>query len=195
MFCGDCGGSYPLQDLTRYGNDFICPNCKPGYLQRHGQSQFPPTNSKVAVPVREVKFAGFWIRFIAVIIDALIISVCTLPLLGLTGLHVSDMDNRNLSPAASAQVFLVVMVAFALTVAYEIWFVTNKGGTPGKLALNLRIITDGGVNLTYTHAMGRYFARILSGIPLNLGYVIAAFDSQKRALHDFICNTRVIYRS
>ena len=41
-------------------------------------------------------------------------------------------------------------------------------------------------------AFGRYFAKILSGLILMIGYIMAAFDSEKRALHDMICDTRVI---
>jgi uncharacterized RDD family membrane protein YckC len=43
-------------------------------------------------------------------------------------------------------------------------------------------------------AFGRYFAKILSAFILLIGYIIAGFDSEKRALHDMICDTRVIKR-
>ena len=38
------------------------------------------------------------------------------------------------------------------------------------------------------------FAELLSGMICDIGYLIVAFDSQKRGLHDHICNTRVIYK-
>jgi uncharacterized RDD family membrane protein YckC len=41
-------------------------------------------------------------------------------------------------------------------------------------------------------AVGRYFAKIVSGIILMIGYIMAGFDSEKRALHDMMCDTRVI---
>lgn len=46
--------------------------------------------------------------------------------------------------------------------------------------------------ITYLHALGRYFAEIVSAMPLNIGYIMAAFDDEKRSLHDHLCTTRVI---
>jgi len=46
--------------------------------------------------------------------------------------------------------------------------------------------------VSYGRAAGRYFAKMLSGIIMGIGYIMAGFDSQKRALHDMICDTRVI---
>jgi uncharacterized RDD family membrane protein YckC len=40
--------------------------------------------------------------------------------------------------------------------------------------------------------LGRHFAKILSGIILYIGYLMAFWDDEKRALHDRICSTRVI---
>ncbi len=42
--------------------------------------------------------------------------------------------------------------------------------------------------------MGRYFANTLSGMTLGVGYVLIVFDDQKRALHDYICDTRIVYK-
>ena len=47
-------------------------------------------------------------------------------------------------------------------------------------------------DLYYARALGRYFAKILSAAICGIGYIMAAFDEEKRALHDRICNTRVI---
>jgi len=48
--------------------------------------------------------------------------------------------------------------------------------------------------ITYGRATGRCFAEILSGMICYIGYLMAAFDEEKRALHDRICNTRVVKR-
>jgi uncharacterized RDD family membrane protein YckC len=42
-------------------------------------------------------------------------------------------------------------------------------------------------------AVGRFFAKILSSLTLCIGFLIAAFDREKRSLHDHICGTRVVY--
>ena len=48
--------------------------------------------------------------------------------------------------------------------------------------------------MTYGRATGRYFAHFLSSFTLGIGYLIAAFDNEKRALHDHVCDTRVVYK-
>jgi uncharacterized RDD family membrane protein YckC len=54
------------------------------------------------------------------------------------------------------------------------------------------VITADGEPITYWRAFGRYFGKLLSGIILGIGYLMAAFDEEKRALHDRICHTRVV---
>jgi uncharacterized RDD family membrane protein YckC len=56
------------------------------------------------------------------------------------------------------------------------------------------VVTADGGRVSYLRALGRYFAKMLSGFTCLIGYIIAAFDGQKRALHDHICNTRVVFK-
>ncbi len=88
---------------------------------------------------------------------------------------------------------LSVLIQFALSLAYEVYFLTTKGATPGKMALGLKVIRADGGPISAGLAVGRYFAKILSGMILWIGFIIAGFDSEKRALHDHICGTRVVY--
>jgi uncharacterized RDD family membrane protein YckC len=53
-------------------------------------------------------------------------------------------------------------------------------------------VRPGGSPITVWRALGRYFGTILSWMAFTVGYIIAAFDEQKRSLHDWICDTRVI---
>ena len=78
--------------------------------------------------------------------------------------------------------------------AYEIFFLEKFGATPGKMACSIKVVTAEGGKIGYGRATGRYFSYILSGFICYIGYIIVAFDGQKRALHDYICNTRVIYK-
>jgi uncharacterized RDD family membrane protein YckC len=80
-------------------------------------------------------------------------------------------------------------------ISYEIFFLGKYGATPGKMACKIRVVTGEGDSITYGRAAGRAFAERLSGLICYIGYLMVAFDSsQKRALHDRICNTRVIYK-
>jgi len=64
--------------------------------------------------------------------------------------------------------------------------------TLGKMACGLKVVLPDGAPISYGRAFGRAWAELLSGFICDIGYIIAAFDSQKRSLHDHIANTRVI---
>ena len=95
-------------------------------------------------------------------------------------------------------VLLVAAIEIALRTllraTYEVCFLGRFGATPGKMVCRLRVVGPDHTRLTYTRALARHFAGMLSLLTLLIGYLIAAFDSEKRALHDHICNTRVVCR-
>jgi uncharacterized RDD family membrane protein YckC len=60
------------------------------------------------------------------------------------------------------------------------------------MACRLKVVTPEGNPISYGRALGRALASILSGMICAIGYIMAAFDEEKRSLHDRICNTRVV---
>jgi uncharacterized RDD family membrane protein YckC len=60
------------------------------------------------------------------------------------------------------------------------------------MALGLLVVRSDSERITYLRAFGRSFAELLSSFFFGVGYLLAAFDDEKRALHDHICDTRVI---
>jgi uncharacterized RDD family membrane protein YckC len=87
-------------------------------------------------------------------------------------------------------------LAYLLTIVghacYDGLFIGRLGATPGKLAAGIRIIRTDGSRVGAGRAFGRYFAKLLSFFALGIGYIMVAFDSEKRGLHDMICDTRVV---
>ena len=141
-------------------------------------------------------YAGFWIRFVAIVIDGIILSIAG-AIVGLPfGMYSMGIphDMPDSGTSFIGTLFLVRVVALAIAIAYYAYFLTKHGGTPGKLALGLRVINADGGPVSIGQAIGRYFCYWLDTITLFIGFIIAAFDSQKRALHDMICSTRVIYK-
>jgi uncharacterized RDD family membrane protein YckC len=104
-------------------------------------------------------------------------------------------ENLLMSPLRIAAVMLVYMLNFSFSIAYATFFIGKFGATPGKMALNLMVVNPDGSKVSYMKAFGRFFAEMISGIILCIGYIMAAFDSEKRALHDRICSTRVVRKS
>ena len=87
--------------------------------------------------------------------------------------------------------FFLMGFQIVVAVCYEGILVGKYGATLGKMALKIKVVTADGGRVSYPRAFGRYFAKMLSSFTCLIGFIIAAFDNpQRRALHDYICNTR-----
>ena len=189
--CIECGGSFARAETIRYGDDFVCGQCKHAYFERIWQSEAAP---KVTAP----SFATFGSRFAAKLVDTVIMYVVQLPLtlVLVLGVPKEQLPTPGHVPTTfSALVFGVYGLSFALTAAYNIYFVGRHGATPGKMALRIRVINADGSAPSYRHAAARYFAELLSGLTCFFGYLVAAFDQEGRALHDHVASTRVVQRA
>ncbi|MFI5350890.1 MAG: RDD family protein, partial [Elusimicrobiota bacterium] len=89
----------------------------------------------------------------------------------------------------------VMEAGFLAWVAYQTLTVGRWGQTIGKMAAGIRITRLDGGRVGYARALGRSFACCASAIPLNLGYLFAAFEPQKRGMHDYLADTRVVFES
>jgi uncharacterized RDD family membrane protein YckC len=69
---------------------------------------------------------------------------------------------------------------------------SKKGATLGKMALGIKVTDMSGNPVSFARASGRYFGKILSGLTLGIGYIIAGFSQQKQALHDILAKTLVV---
>jgi len=191
-FCSECGRPFPAAELVMVGNASVCAMCKPTYLQRMREGG-------QAIGARH--YAGFWIRFVARVIDGVLLAVVgwiiRMPLALMIGTSVALPRDPGAALGALPLLLglggLMALLQIAIAVAYEAYFVSTRGGTIGKLALGLKIIRADGSPVPVGLAAGRYFAQWISAIILFIGYIMAGFDPEKRALHDRICDTRVIY--
>jgi len=194
-YCSQCGQANPVDQLARFGDELICPNCKTIYIQKLREG---------VAPVQPVfRYAGFWIRFLAILIDGIILGVVgsavQLLLMG-RALGPLAQFQPNLPPDQAMAAFgslmgmlgLSTLINVAIAACYEGFFVARIGATPGKMALSLKVVRADGAPLTLGRSFGRYFAKWLNYFTLLIGFIMAGFDAQKRALHDMICDTRVI---
>lgn len=181
--CAECGGVFPVDDMVRYDRQTVCAACKPAFFQKVKEGAILP-NSLV--------YAGFWTRFGAKFIDGIVLyMINTVTSMALTGGLVSPQVGQN--PAAFlGRVMAVTGLQMAVALAYSVFFVGKFEATPGKMAVGIKIVTPDGGRVGYGRAFGRHFAEFLSSIILGIGYLMAAFDQEKRALHDRICATRVV---
>ena len=147
--------------------------------------------------------AGFWIRFVAYMIDGLILSIAALVILGSVGAVAAvslgldqDFDPDEDVALVVIAIFLAVICFIVMGWLYEALMTSSRhGATLGKRALGLRIVRADGAQLSFGRATARHFlkAMITPLVPLAIGYLLAAFTQGKRALHDFMADTLVIH--
>jgi len=149
-------------------------------------------------------YAGFWMRFIASVIDGVLLGIVNIiilvPFLSLVGItaaaRASDVDMENEGAGLMIALLSTYFISMlAVVIAGWLYFAlmesSARGATLGKMALGLRVTTLGGDRIGFGRATGRYFGKILSSIFL-IGYIMAAFTAQKQALHDMMAGCLVI---
>jgi uncharacterized RDD family membrane protein YckC len=180
--CAQCGMTYAQEEMVHYGNLWICATCKPTFVQKLKEGGRLPG---------AMTYAGFWIRFGARVIDVVILWVVNTLLSFVPGLMIAKGNSRVGVLALQAALYLI---QFLIGLCYTTWFLGRYGATPGKMACGLRVVTASGGKVSYARACARHFADVLNWFTFLIGYLMAAFDDEKRALHDHICNTRVVKR-
>ena len=150
---------------------------------------------------REAEAVGFWPRLGAHLVDLLVLYGPSLLLWGWLvktfNLHPVDLsqittgaDLMKALPSLGQQ----ALVSVCLWLVYSVPFNGRYGATLGKLMLGARIVRLDGTNIGYRLALIRFLGTQLSQLFLWAGYLLILFRPDKRALHDLIAGTRVIYR-
>ena len=149
------------------------------------------------------KFAGFWRRLVAYIVDNIIINIVFFILAGiiLTAFIFGSLsgNSRNwmadlANPARITSIFLPAMVFYiAISIAYFTYFHGIKGRTPGKMLLGLKVLSTDGTPIGFGIAFLRSVGYLVSSI-LYIGFIWTAFDRRKQGWHDKIAGTVVIMR-
>jgi uncharacterized RDD family membrane protein YckC len=182
QYCSECGKPYPSDDLLEHQGRRICLECKPAFAQRLRQGE--------STLAGRMEYAGFWIRFGARFIDGIILGVANLAMDAL--MRPAFGWGAPTAGFLAGGGLLVFAMNIAVGVLYEAGFLVRNGATPGKMILGLRVVTAEGGPIGWGRAIARYFGYWLDTVTLLIGYIMAAFDSEKRALHDHICGTRVV---
>ena len=145
--------------------------------------------------------AGFWIRLAAYFVDMLILGamvrLITLPWADALDLAQNNAFAELKKASPDLQVLfqfwrLMLAIEIPAHFAYFVGFNGSWGASPGKLLLGLRIVDAAGGPLGYRRAFLRHCAEWVTQITFGLGFVICAFNVEKRALHDWLARTRVV---
>ncbi len=186
--CALCGKRYTPEELLCFEERWICARCKPVYFQ---------TLQEDMGLTQHLHYAGFWIRAVAIIIDSVILHFMSLAMNIVFVFLIQAPLIASMGRTAEV-LFLQGLIGFSLQmllpISYSCFFLRNFAATPGKMLLGIQVLCSNGAYLSYTHALARFFAKFLSTILFGVGYLMAAFDVEKRALHDRLCDTRVVYK-
>jgi len=118
--------------------------------------------------------AGFWMRFLAVIVDMIIVMPVSF------GLAMAGDPG---------------LIGLIFGIFYQIYLpASDMMATPGKYVLGLKITDDFGNKISVGKSTVRYLGTIVSAITICIGYIMVGFTENKRGLHDMIASTRVTYK-
>ena len=194
MYCAKCGSA--LLDGAAF-----CGNCG----QRIGDpvasvSAAPVATPAAAKPAKPVAYAGFWLRFVALIIDKLLLGlaggILAMPFMRGYGWRSAMMgpgihgQAMFLMARGMARVFFLQQILNWLY--YALMESSANRATLGKMALGLEVTDLDGQRISFGRATGRHFGKIVSALTIFIGYLMAGFTKKKQALHDIMAGCLVI---
>jgi uncharacterized RDD family membrane protein YckC len=135
----------------------------------------------------DFRYAGFWIRALAATIDVVLLLVVIWPVL----LSIYGVEYFESQCLVRGRMDFLISWVFPAVAAIVFW--RYKSATPGKMVVRARIVdARSGGKPSYGQCVIRYFAYLVSTIPLGLGLLWIAFDRRKQAWHDKLAGTVVI---
>ena len=136
------------------------------------QAAGPPPSSGGASGPR----AGFWRRFVGVLIDGIILGIVEVVLRSILG------------AGAGTGLYVVISIAY-----FTILIGGRRGQTVGQMALGIRVIDfNTGGPIGYGRAFIRWLVAIVSAVVFFLGYLWMLWDKEKQCWHDKAANDVVV---
>jgi uncharacterized RDD family membrane protein YckC len=127
-----------------------------------------------------MNYGGFWIRFVAYLVDSLIVTIGFVGVMLLIGV-------MGLELAGAEIIFLVFAILY-----WALMHSSKRQATIGKSLCGLKVGGPNGERISVGRALGREAAKIISSLTMLIGFIIAAFTRNKQALHDFVASTYVV---
>jgi uncharacterized RDD family membrane protein YckC len=136
--------------------------------------------------MREASPAGFWIRAIAFVLDAIVVTIVQASFDVAASIAFGVDAEQALASESTVSFFAMVFAALYTTVLHA-----SGGQTLGKRVVGVRVVALDGEPPPGGAAFLRWLGYIASFATLGFGFLMAGLRSDKRALHDLIAGTRV----
>jgi uncharacterized RDD family membrane protein YckC len=156
----------------------------------------------------KVRYAGFWLRFVAYIIDDIIMGfvgfLISLPFIGgivfsAIGIGENTESTENMVKGIAGILGLVIGLTVVVAILGWLYFALMESSktqaTLGKMALGLKVTDLEGNRISFARATGRYFGKIISGMIIYIGYILAGLTEKKQALHDIMASCLVVRKN
>lgn len=190
MSCSQCGAKNDEQSR-------FCSQCGASLSAPSHATSLPHPDSEreISQASDSFRYAGFWFRTLASIIDTILTQVATFflvfPLTFMLGMSMASMMNTEEIEIAGK--VLDLFVSFNLNWLYFTISESSKWqATLGKKILGLKVVDEYGVRIGFGKANRRYWSKILSALTLCIGFLMVAFTEKKQGLHDKIARTFVL---
>jgi uncharacterized RDD family membrane protein YckC len=211
VYCSKCGSAISATAV-------FCPACgqaiatlappPPANLTPAGEIPGYPLVSPPAA-YGSVLYAGFWLRFVAFLIDSFLrgfaFVLLLIPLFVLTGAGAAlsrISEGEDISDNVAALIgggFVLGFLGIIVLVSWLYYALSEASSwqaTPGKKLLNLYVTDMEGQPISFARASGRFFARIVTSlIPLGIGYILAGVTEKRQAIHDMLASCLVLRRN
>jgi uncharacterized RDD family membrane protein YckC len=140
------------------------------------------TSDAALLPAGDAIHAGFWRRSAALMLDMLVLAI---PLLAI----------RYAFFLANSELLGTIVVIVGLWLYFALLESTDMQATIGKRVMDLKVTDDHGARIGFGRATGRHFGKIVSGLILYIGYMLAGWTARKQALHDMMASCCVVFRN
>jgi uncharacterized RDD family membrane protein YckC len=193
-FCTSCGQAMQRTPSAAYPSPEAPPPLQPQPVE---EQPAPPVWQTPQVSRPPVAYAGFWLRVVAYIIDAIILGIAGVgaffPLFR-ANIHAFTAENPwDVYTSVSRPLIAIRLLALMLSwIYYASMESSTWQATLGKKILGLRVTDLAGNRITFARASGRFFGKILSGMILGIGFLMAGFTARKQALHDILASCLVL---
>ena len=177
--CSDCGGAVSTKAEA-------CPHCG-----RVIEPQPPLSSDGDVTPT----YAGFWVRFGAVVIDTVVLGLAGVILAIITAIAIVLVSPDTFLDTLLSPVFAILsqIVMNILSAAYFVFMhSSSKQATLGKMAMGLKVTDLDGERIGVGKSFLRLIGTFVSAVLLMIGYLMVAFTERKQGLHDKIAGTLVV---
>lgn len=190
--CGQCGRGFCRDCLVWLGGSFTCAGCKPERLR------------DIRSGAVELDLASPWARFCAVFLDSMLFVIPAFTLYDAGFLYIFEHSPdpkirwglHLLGVHPQRGVWLPLLFTCLLTgggFVYQVWMLSLRGQTLGKMALGIKVVTLRGGDIRFGQALLRVLSdTAMAWLYLSMFDALLIFTKSRRTIHDRLARTMVV---